>query len=461
MHRSFACLHRLAPPLIILLSSPSFSHAAGYGINENSGSYMGTGFAGRASNPVDASIAANNPAGISFISHNTLSAGSALILKGGKFKGQYTRPPLHPALGQGETVYGKTKDFMKTTPVPFGHFSMPLNDQMTFGLSGYGPFGVELDYKSNWPGKYFGDKTSVKVINIQGTLSYKLRDDFSIAFGLIGSHVKGKLTQQSGVPGFLPLDATIKGDDNTFGWNIGAIWQINEKTILGAVYHSKLDFALDGDIKARGRLTIPDNPLANATVNDKVKAKLDIIMPERAALGISHTMDDRWTLMADATWTRWSRFEEFYIKAKRNMTVNLSGLPDLPPTLSVNPSSYIPMNWKNVWAFSIGTSYQVTDEWLLRAGYMRDNSPVDDRNRTVRSPDDNRNWFTCGASWQASGNLSIDLSYAYVVLSKGKISESKHNVPGSDNDINTAYGKITGKYDNQSHIIAAQLNYRF
>ena len=184
-------------------------------------------------------------------------------------------------------------------------------------------------------------------------------------------------------------------------------------------------------------------------------------MPERAALSITHKMDSHWTLMADATWTRWSRFEEFYVKAKRNMTVNLSGLPNLPPTISTDPSSYIPMNWNDVWAFSIGTSYQVTPEWLLRAGYMRDNSPVDDKNRTVRSPDADRNWFTFGANWQATESLSIDVSYAYVVMDKGKISESKHNVPGSDNDIKTSYGKITGEYDNRSHIVAAQLNYCF
>ena len=460
MHHLSACLYRSAS-LSCVIAYSAHCLAAGYGINENSASYMATAFAGRASNPVDASIAANNPAGLSFVAHTVLSAGSAVIFKAGEFKGQYTRPPRFGGIVSGETLVGKTTDFQKTTPVPFGHFSLPFNDQVTFGLSAYGPYGIELDYDNDWPGKYFADKTSVKVINLQGTLSFKLREDVAIGIGLIGSHVKGKLTQSSGVPDVLPIDATIEGDDNTFGWNIGAIWQVSEQTKVGAVYHSKLDFTLDGDIKAHGRLAIPENPLINATVNDKVGAELDITMPERAVLSITHKVNSRWTLMADATWTRWSRFEEFYVKAKNNMKVSLSGgFPNLPPEITTNPSSYIPMNWKDVWAYSIGASYQVSPQWLVRFGYMRDNSPVDDKNRTVRSPDADRNWFTCGVNWQATDNLSIDLSYAYVVLDKGKISESKYKGT-APHVLDETYGKITGEYKTSSHIVAAQLNYRF
>ncbi|UYM18039.1 OmpP1/FadL family transporter [Endozoicomonas euniceicola] len=459
MHHLTTGLYRVAS-LSCVMAYSAHCLAAGYGLNENSASYMGAGFAGRASNPVDASIAANNPAGISFVKHNTLSVGSALIFKGGEFEGQYKRPPLPPPYDNGQTLRGKTTDFQKTTPVPFGHLSMPFNDQITVGLSAYGPFGIELDYKDDWPGKYFGDETSVKVINLQGTLSFKVREDFAIGIGLIGAYVKGKLTQTAGVPDVLPIDATIEGDDNTFGWNIGVIWQINEQMKIGAVYHSQLEFTLDGDIKVQGRLMVPENPPINVTVNDKVDAKLDITMPERVALSITHQIDPRWTLVADATWTRWSRFKQFYVKAKRHVKISQSGIPDLPPEITTDPSSYIPMNWKDVWAFSVGTSYQIAQQWLLRLGYMWDQSPVDDKNRTVRSPDANRNWFTCGASWQPTEQLSIDVAYAYVVMDKGNISEAKYNGTPPHN-VNAEYGKITGEYNNSSHIVAAQLNYRF
>ncbi|MGI9274984.1 MAG: OmpP1/FadL family transporter [Endozoicomonas sp.] len=434
------------------LVNASSSYGAGYGINENSASYLATGFAGRASNPVDASIAANNPAGISFIEGSMISVGSALILEGGEFEGAYTGlQHSNPLLDGRGKASGKTKNFQKTTPVPFGHFVMPIDERFSFGLSGYGPFGIELDYKNDWPGQYFGDKTSVKVINLQGTLAFKQSDDFSIGLGLIGSYVKGLLTQSSGLPGLLPLTGTVEGDDTTFGWNIGALWQVNDSTNIGVVYHSKLDFTVKGDTKVEGDFTpvVPGTDFPRVALNAKVDAELKITMPERAAISITHQLDDRWTVMADATWTRWSRFEEFHVKAKEDIKVLGQ---------SLNPSTYIPMNWKDVWAFSIGTSYQLNDQWLLRAGYMLDKSPVDDKNRTVRSPDADRNWFTFGANWQPSAELSIDLSYAFVDLKKGSISESKHKEDGSPVPI---YGTLTGEYANSSHIVAAQLNYLF
>ena len=426
-------------PSLLLITLAEAVHGAGYGINENSASYMGTGFAGRASNPIDASVAANNPAGISFIEGSMVSAGSALILEGGEFEGMHRAPDPLNDNALYTVAEGKTKNFQKTTPVPFGHFVMPVNDRLSLGISGYGPFGIELDYKDDWAGKYFGDKTSVKVINLQGTVSYRLRDNFAIGVGLIGSYVKGKLTQETGLPqlaSVLPITGVVEGDARAFGWNVGVVWQPNDMTSIGVVYHSKLDFKLKGDTQVKGLFL--NNP-----INETVDAELKITMPERAALSITQKLDDRWTVMADATWTRWSRFEEFHVVAKEKILMQ-----------QVDPSSYIPMNWKDVWAFSIGTSYQVNDQWLLRAGYMLDKSPVDDKNRTVRSPDADRNWFTLGANWQPSAELSIDLSYAFVDLKKGNISETKHSDDGSTVPL---YGTLTGEYKNSSHIVAAQL----
>lgn len=420
---------------VSMLTLTEMAQGAGYGINENSASYMGTGFAGRASNPQDASIAANNPGGISFVEGPQISAGTAVILKGGEFEGQHTRPL---AVRDDKVVaQGKTEDFQSTTPVPFGHFVVPVNEKLSVGVSGYGPYGIELEYDKDWAGKYFGIKTSVKVINLQGTVSYKLQDNFSVGIGLIGSYVKGELSQTSSgplnIPGLLPVTGTIDGDANTFSWNIGALWQIDDMTMLGLAYHAPLEFTLEGDVKAE-----------SSVLNMESKAKLDITMPERAAISFTRHLDEKWTLMAEATWTRWSRFEEFYVKAN-------------DPSLS----SYIPMNWTDVWSFSLGTSYQLNREWQLRAGYMRDQSPVDDKNRTVRSPDSDRNWFTAGLNWKPNKKVNIDLSYAYVKLDKGKISETKHKTPPEGGGTIASYGTLTGEYNNSSHIVAAQFNYIF
>ncbi|WP_079253755.1 OmpP1/FadL family transporter [Endozoicomonas arenosclerae] len=418
------------------------AHSAGYGIYENSASYMGTAFAGKASNPQDASIAANNPAGIAFVEGTQISVGSAVIFKGGEFEGKHTRPNPLPRQPDITVAEGKTKDFQSTTWVPFGHFVIPVNEQLSFGLSGYGPYGIELDYDKDWAGRYFGNKTSVKTINLQGIVSYKFQEDFSVGFGLIGSYVKGKLTQKTDLTNFMIPDqpaaeAKVDGDAETLGWTLGALWKVNEKTNLGLAYFSQLEFKLKGDVKA-------DGTLLGQPVNKKSKGKLDITMPEKAALSLTHHLNDQWAVMAEATWTRWSRFEEFYVRAD-------------DPAMS----SFVPINWKDVWAWSFGASWQVMPEWQLRAGYMFDQSPVDDKNRTARTPDADRNWFTLGANWKPDPKFSIDLSYAYVSLKKGKINETQHNPPGVSPDVVDSYGALTGEYNNSSNIVAAQLNYIF
>ncbi|MGY0218149.1 OmpP1/FadL family transporter [Endozoicomonadaceae bacterium StTr2] len=413
---------------IAVASQASLVQAAGYGINEQSASYLGTGFAGRASNAVDASISASNPAAISMLEGKQIAVGTDYIMDGGEFEGSYTGP--------GGTISRKTKKFQSGTLVPFGYFTMPVNDKLSFGLASYAPYGIELDYKNNWAGKYFGDKTSVKVVNLQGTLAYKFTDDVSVGFGLVGSYVKGELTQKSWLPAPVPVqaDAIVEGDDTTIGWNIGATWNVTEATTLGLAYHSKLEFELKGDFKIK-------NASPAVAPNQKLDASLKITMPEKVLASVTHKIDDRWTVMSDVTWTRWSRFEQFHVV-----------------TTSPNVYSYVPMNWKNTWAFSLGTSYQYNDDLLLRAGYMFDESPVTDKTRTVRSPDSDRNWFTLGANYKLSENMDVDFAYAYVKLKKSKIDEDKHNKDGS---VNAPYGRLVGEYNNSSHIIGVQLNYVF
>ena len=146
--------------------------------------------------------------------------------------------------------------------------------------------------------------------------------------------------------------------------------------------------------------------------------------------------------MADVTWTRWTRFQEFDV-------TNPAGGPS---------HNYVPMNWQDTWALSLGTSYQLNNQWQLRAGYMFDESPVTNATRTVRSPDANRNWFTFGANWTLSDNMNVDLAYAYVKLQDGTINEKKYKEEGV---VDPTYGIISGSYSSGSHILGAQLNYKF
>lgn len=415
----------------LALSLPSALFAAGYGINEQSASYLGTAFAGRGSNPVDGAIAATNPAGIAFVEGISVSAGMDVVLQGGKFDGTFIDypSPFQPSK-QATTTYGRDKNFVKTSAVPFGYFSMPVIDGLTLGLAGYAPYGIKIDYDDNWVGKSFGVETSVEVMAFQGTVAYEVIDGFSVGVGLIFGHVSGKLTSST---------SELKGSHNTFAWNVGALWNVTDSSALGLTYHSQYNFNINGDVTVFGAASIP--------------AKLAITMPEKVIASFTQKIGDQWQVMADITWTRWSRFREFDVLNAQAFEIQALKF-SIPVGASLN---YVPMNWKNTMAYAIGTSYQLNDSWLLRAGFMYDGSPVSDANRTVRSPDGDRFWFTLGANWKIIPDLSIDFALAYVKLRDGTIDEEKYALiskkPTGD--------KITGNYSAGTPILGVQLNYTF
>ncbi|MDP0563646.1 MAG: outer membrane protein transport protein [Candidatus Endonucleobacter sp. (ex Gigantidas childressi)] len=413
-----------------------FVQAAGFSIHEHSASAMGTAFAGRASNGEDASIGASNPAGMAVLESRQLTVGSAVILENGNFKnGSFSNPNV-PASSS------KNDNFLKTTAVPFGHIVLPFDDRLTVGWNAYAPFGLNLDYDKEFVGRYFGDKALIETVNFQSVLAYKVEDDLFVGIGLTLSHINGELSQKkyvSPIPSYNNIDAVVKGDDYAFTWNVGVIWRPYMSTTLGASYHAQTKFNLEGDVKASN--------VAGGLGDFKHKAELKITMPERVMLSATHQLDEQWTIMADATWTRWSRLDSISVVDKEG-------------TLTQNGSTYVPMHWKDVWAMAVGVAYKVDDQWTLKAGYMFDQSPVSDSTRTVRSPDNDRHWITAGVKWSVIEDIVFDFSAAYVMLKDGKIDEKAYNV--SNQAVNSGYGSLIGEYEGQSTwILSAQMTYRF
>ena len=89
--------------------------AAGFAVNEQAAStMMGTAFAGRASYAEDASIGSINPAGIAFLDRQQVTVGSAVVMKAGNFENGLDSKPF-----PGETNAATSKDFLKTSFIPF------------------------------------------------------------------------------------------------------------------------------------------------------------------------------------------------------------------------------------------------------------------------------------------------------------------------------------------------------
>ena len=402
--------------------------AAGFALNESSAAAAGTAYAGRGSNAEDASIMAANPAGIALLEERQVTVGGAVVVPKGDFKG--TGTTLTPP----GTISSSNDEFLNTAVIPFGYFSMPVDDQLSFGFGIYAPFGSSTDYDDDWAGRYLADATDVSVINLQPTVAYKFSDQLSLGIGVFATYAEGELSRF--VSPLAPTTSVvIEGDDWAYGWNVGAIWQPLETTSLGVSYRSKVDLKLKGDATVQP-----------AGVSEK--AKLAITLPETLEFSATHELDDRWTVMAGATWTRWSRFDKLVVESDNGNGIVSGGDGVI---------TYVQENWKNSWAFALGGSYKYNDQLTLKAGYAFDQTPVQDAYRTARIPDGDRNWLTVGAKYELGNDWTVDAAYGYMFASKVKIDEGNYNDDGTPADTLT----LQGEYDNTAHVFSASVTRRF
>lgn len=424
--------------------------ANGIAINEQSASGAGTAYAGRASSALDASTVYGNPAGLSKLKRTEISGGLAVV---------DAKDDISQAKGGSPNGTNKG-DSVPLAAVPFGYISTPINDDFTFGFGVYVPYGIINDYESSFAGRALGSYSKVQVITLQPTIAYKINDRVSVGFGPTINRIDGKLENDLNTAGINQLvggkgdaNISIKGDDTAVGYNIGVMVDLTDDTTWGLTYHSKVDYHLKGHTKFSnvpnvplGLLGLPISGTLGGQVNGKYDAKLDITLPESVDTSITHKFNDQWTVYAGTVWTRWSRLE--------NIEVNNSGMT--PVGNAVFGTISEELKWKDTWSFSVGTSYQLNQEWVLRTGLAFDPSPTDNEYRNVRIPVGDRKIFTLGAGYSPNQDVTIDVAYAYLWENTAGVNQKGESIAGVP--VQPAY---SAKYDNSAHGLTAQLTYRF
>lgn len=399
--------------------------AAGFALNEQSVSGMGTGFAGRSSSAEDASTVFGNPAGMSRLKREQITVGGAAVIAKSDIS------------GPGSNFGGETDgDMVPVVGVPMGYYVKPIDDHWSVGFGVYVPFGLVTDYGDGDAARYWGKKSHVEVVTFQPTVSYAFNDKVSIGFGPTFNRIKGELGSNLPTPAFLggqDGEVKIKGDDTAVGYNIGILVQATDRTRLGLTYHSMVDYKLEGKTRVSTPLIGPFN-------GNKFDATLKIKTPESVDFSVTHELDDQWTLYAGSTWTRWSRLKDITVQN------------DVPAQLAGSPFQTIKedQNWHDTWAHAIGASYKVNKEWVLRTGFTVDQSPTNNHDRSPRIPTGDRKVFSLGAGWSPNDDMTIDVAYSYLWEEDVKV-----------NQASLAKGSYQAKYENSAHGIGASLTYRF
>ncbi|MFL1584626.1 OmpP1/FadL family transporter [Stutzerimonas stutzeri] len=393
--------------------------AAGFALNEQSISGMGTSFAGRSSSADDATTLFGNPAGMSRLKREEVSFGMAAIHAKTGIK-DTSSAPVPTGSNDG--------DMVPFTAVPMGYYVKPIDDKWAAGVGVYVPFGMITDYESGFQGRFFGDYSEVRVITVQPTVSYRFNDKLSIGFGPTFNRIDGELQSATLNGGRVK----VKGDDTAMGFNAGVLYEFSPQTRMGVTYHSKVEFELEGDTQLSGAGFGP--------FVGKYDASLDLTTPESVDVSLTHELNDDWTLYAGAMWTRWSRFEAIVIE-------NEGMSPMLPSSVQTIVEE---QDWHDTWSYAIGAAYKLNRTWTLRSGLAFDQSPTNNVHRSPRIPTGDRTAVSFGLAWNPTDDVTVDLAYSYLWEEDTKVRRES-----------PTRGVYNATYENSAHGFGASLSYRF
>lgn len=257
-----------------LLSSGyiSTSHAAGFALIENSASGQGNAYAGAAAVAEDASTVWFNPAGMMKLSGNQMVLAGHYISTAADFTD--TGSTSNPAL-PGSTLTGTNDDGGESAFVPNFYYVSDIGNETRFGIGITAPFGLSTNYNSNWIGRYTATKSEVHAININPSFASQATDKLSIGFGLNIQYIEATLANQldstaiclgslAGLGATCPVGSignpanaanasydssqSLSGDDLSYGWNFGLLYDLDKNSRLGFAYRSSIKHLLEGSV---------------------------------------------------------------------------------------------------------------------------------------------------------------------------------------------------------------------
>lgn len=381
------------------------TYAAGFQLSEQSAIQMGRAMAGAGVVGDDLSAVHYNPAGMTLLSGTRMQATGTWVAVNLDYEGD-----------SGQSENGRLKGQI----IPAGFITHQINDSLWAGLGLTVPYGMGTEYGEGWEGKSRGTESMILTFDINPNLAWKVNEKLSVGGGISLQYAKAELGM-----GMSPMQANVKGDSWAWGWNVGLMFQPVETVRLGLAYRSHIAHNAEGHTDVKGPL--------NLTSDMKVRIKT----PDTVTLSASWEATDALRLSGTARWSKWSNFRSLNVQ-----NLDLAGTK-LGTTVVEN-------NWDDTWFFSVGADYKLNGQWTVRGGVAYDLGPVENQYRMAVIPDTDRVWFSGGASYKYTDNLTFDFGATYI---KGV----------GDTDL---YDKVGGKKIGEfksldSYIFSAQMQYLF
>jgi long-chain fatty acid transport protein len=311
--------------------------------------------------------------------------------------------------------------------MPNLHYVSPMVGNWRYGLSITAPAGLSKRWDESFA-KRTAEEFTLKVIEVNPTVSYLVTDQFSIGFGLRGVYTDGVV--KSNYPA-VTTSRDLTGDSIDFGYNVALSYKPIKDVTLAATYRSKVDLTVEGDatLNGYGGSSYPGGG-----------ASVSIPLPASLALAAAYTYD-KTTVEFVYERTYWSSYKDLDFDYDYALSGSLATF-DRP----------IGKNWKDSNAYRIGLSHQCTDNLKMMVGFAIDKSPVPDSTLGFELPDSDAKLYSIGFEYKVTQNLKMGLAYLY------DDKEDRTVTNRSVSNTTAPYGTFT---DSSAHLVTASFKYKF
>ncbi|MGJ3231123.1 MAG: OmpP1/FadL family transporter [Oceanicaulis sp.] len=426
----------------LCLSAAAPALADGFKLSEYSSRDFGMANAGYAALAADPSTIWSNPAGLTRLEDWQVNLGAYYIYGRGEFENAGSTNAFGQPLAGAEE-----DDLFVDEVIPNFYASAPLNEAVTLGLGVNAPFGLSTEYEPTSLTRFQAVKSSLRVVDINPSIGVELNDQVSVGFGVSAQYAEATLANHinftavclSQAPaascaaaGLAPQTSEgfvqVDGDDWSYGWNAGVLFEPEAGTRVGFSYRSAVDHELEGEAVFG---TPPGAAIfAPAFTDTSGSAPLDL--PSEAAVSLRHEVNGAFAWNATVRASFWD------LDA---LVVNFEN--------PAQPDSREELGYQTSVKASVGFEYAPQADWVVRAGLAYDESPAPEAERTARVPDTDRVVAALGASWTPSDAFAIDLGYQHLFFDDAPIDSV-----GSTGD------RLVGEFDNAADLFGIGLTWR-
>lgn len=405
----------------------------------------------------DWSAAYYNPAGLFYTSENQLTFNEVITHYRATYLPDVSYGGYDVGYYDGE-IYTRYK--ILTNPTMGGYFKLPLGGKdVIAGLAIFQPFDNNMSWElfqppNNYaplPGQQIEHNFDALAINLVTAVEL-IENQLSV--GLSAGVLKGDLafgnfylrpnplsedsayySQVASRPNDLITEwQKSEGEGFSPNFRAGVLYKASPKLNVGLTYALKSTVTVEGEsylyyympdiFHYHNRTEVRTDPSSlgfilssGARYTGEATFETEVVLPAQLGAGLSYQLNERLMVAGDIEYTFWSDFKGYRFNYEfKDSAITLN------PFMNewMVQDMVVPADWKNAFKGSLGLQYRYTDVIHLRAGYIADQSPVEQGTLTPAFFDPGLKHTLSVGLGLVFENVILDLATGYTAFPESK-----------------------------------------